>query len=61
MKPIQFTVTFTGEVPDDAWADSLCIHLDLSAIKIKRLSKDKPPQEVAGTFHEYETVNVDDL
>lgn len=61
MKPIQFTVTFTGEVPDDAWADSLCIDLNLSSVRVKCLSRDKAPQEVAAIFHEYETVNVDDL
>lgn len=58
MKSVQFTVTFTGEIPDDVKLEKLCLNLELSNVQVVRLGASKPENVPANLF-EYETVNVE--
>lgn len=62
-RTVQFTVTFTGEVPDGAEVDDrLYLQLNLQAIEVHRAPRPgNEPEGVPVKFYEYETVNVEEL
>jgi hypothetical protein len=59
MKSVQFTVTFTGEVPD-VDVDTLFLELDLPSVRVGRFVSGESITLMA-KLHEYETVNVEEL
>lgn len=61
MKPVQFTVTFTGEVADHIKIDDLYLSLNLEDVRIGRAKKLEDLGTDDGSLFEYETVNVEEL
>jgi hypothetical protein len=58
MKAIQFTVTFTGEVPDDIDIEKLYLNLNLEDVSIGRAKTPDALGKDTYNLFEYETVDV---
>jgi hypothetical protein len=71
MKKVQFTVIFTGEIPDENDESCMILALDVSKVRIQNLPYDGEKfdknnvnttiMDVNGTILEYETLDVEIL